>query len=85
MYKSSSQETSTEAGPESKKNNEYQYDLYKDHNYYEVSGTAVALDIPGITAGGPVTVIADSAFASSKTLVRVSVPDTVESLEKECI
>ena len=74
----SSSESQTEDTPESKKNDLYQYDLYKDHvviTKYLGKGTDVV--IPDTLDGQPVTELAASAFASSKTLVRVEIPDTV--------
>lgn len=77
----SSSESQTEDTPESKKNDLYQYDLYKDHvviTKYLGKGTDVV--IPDTLDGQPVTELAASAFASSKTLVRVEIPDTVSTM-----
>ena len=81
---SESEESSTEeVKPEEKKNSEYEYTLYQDHvSIKKYVGSAATLDVPETIDGQPVTEIRDSAFASSKTLVRVSLPDTVEKLGK---
>lgn len=81
---SESEESSTEAAkPEEKKTSEYEYTLYQDHVVLKkYVGSAATLDVPDTIDGQPVTEISDSAFASSKTLVRVSLPDTVEKLGK---
>lgn len=81
---SETEEPSTaEAKTEEKKNSEYEYTLYSDHvAIKKYVGTSATVDIPETIDGQPVTEIGDSAFASSKTLVRISVPDSVTKLGK---
>ena len=78
---SSSSASQTDDTPESKKTDLYQYDLYKDHvviTKYLGKGTDVV--IPDTLDGPPVTELASSAFASSKTRVRVEIPDVVTTM-----
>ena len=81
---SEAEESSTaEAKPEEKKNSEFEYTLYADHvTIKKYVGTASTLDIPDTIDDQPVTEIRDSAFASSKTLVRVYIPESVTTLGK---
>ena len=81
---SEAEESSTvEAKTEEKKNSEYEYTLYPDHVIIKkYIGSSSTLDIPDTIDGQPVTEIRDSAFASSKTLVRVYIPESVTKLGK---
>ena len=73
LEEESSQDTAT-----SKTNSDFQYDLYRDHVVIKkYTGSSSALDIPDTIEGKPVTEIGDSAFSNSKSLVRVSMPNTV--------
>ena len=75
---SSTEESDT---PESKKNKDYQYTLYKDHvviNKY--LGNRADLVIPDTIDDQPVTELAASSFSSAKTLVNVDIPDTVVTI-----
>ncbi len=77
------EEESTQDSAESKNDSDFQYDLYRDHVVIKkYTGSATSLDIPDTFEGKPVTEIGDSAFSNSKSLVRISMPDTVTRLGK---
>ncbi len=77
------EESSTADTPSSKTDSDFQYDLYRDHVVIKkYTGSAASLDIPDTIEGKPVTQIGDSAFSNSKSLVKVTMPDTVEKIGK---
>ena len=75
------EEESSEDVPSSNQDSEYQYDLFADHVVIKkYLGSKSDLTIPDTIEGKPVTELAASSFASSKKLVRVSIPDTVKTM-----